>query len=322
MIMTNVIAHIVGLDDIHKKKIFKKLPKNIKAIDLDEIQQTIYNHPDITKQKNIWTDLSKELLVLQKQKKLILTKNDVCRNIDNKIKDLQNKRNQTKQTIHDIWKDNMKKVIDDKLNDYYKYDILFVGYNIFPKDFRIKINLPLPSIPNISKMSSLIYTNKIIYDIKPELYASNQIKYYLRAYTDKIIRGTFPLDLLRIDYLVDRYDKCSTYYGNCGYVPMDEKQIFNTLNHIKKNINNVSQINKIYVPTIFRSGDILPVNANKPIEGFISKEAAIENIRKNINPNTAIFIYEVNPEQFHFVDGKYITNKTIYPYNEESVLLS
>ena len=34
----SIIGHIIGLDEIHKKRLFKKLPKDIDIIDLDDIQ--------------------------------------------------------------------------------------------------------------------------------------------------------------------------------------------------------------------------------------------------------------------------------------------
>ena len=70
----NIIGHIVGLDEIHKEKLVKNLPTNIKIIDLDNIQQTIYNHEEFTKKKLLWGQLSKKISIKKNQKKLIGSK--------------------------------------------------------------------------------------------------------------------------------------------------------------------------------------------------------------------------------------------------------
>lgn len=49
--MSNIIAHLIGIDEIHKKKLIDMLPKNISVIDLDLYQQNIYNHKEIIEQK-------------------------------------------------------------------------------------------------------------------------------------------------------------------------------------------------------------------------------------------------------------------------------
>ena len=66
-----IIGHIIGLDEIHKSHIIKKLSKNVAIIDLDIMQQKIYNNNDITKKKQEWANITKHIVVQRKQKILL-----------------------------------------------------------------------------------------------------------------------------------------------------------------------------------------------------------------------------------------------------------
>ena len=88
------------------------------------------------------------------------------------IKDLLKKRCNIKSNLCQIWKDQMNFLFDELINQYNNSTILLIGFNIYPKDYRIKINLPVKELPQTNK-------NKIICDLTPEQFASNQIKYYL-----------------------------------------------------------------------------------------------------------------------------------------------
>ena len=105
--MRKVICHIVGLDEIHKKKIIKQLVPKIQIIDLDSMQQVVYNHKDLLRQKIIWSQLSKDILVKNRQKKLIGSKRMKAEGINEEIKELISKRNIVRKNIHTLWKKKM-----------------------------------------------------------------------------------------------------------------------------------------------------------------------------------------------------------------------
>jgi len=320
--MNNTIAHIVGLDEIHKKKLIKQLPNSIKIIDLDTIQQLVYNHNDIAKQKKIWADLSNQIIIKKKQKKIMTNNNGPTSNIDSDIKNLMAKRNQTKQNIHSIWRDKMDDNINKKISENNDCHIIFIGFNIFPKDYRIKIALPIPVLAIKTEKSR--YFNKIIYDTKPNIYAANQIKYYLKMYPDRIIRGIFPLNLLNLEYLAAKYDKFTNFYYKQGYTLVDQNNMTQTISQLNNQLVNMDRISNklIYVATLFKSGDIMPVNGKTQIEGFLTKDEAIENIKHKIKKPSPIYLYEMDPKQFHMLDGKLIATQELYPLNEESLMLS
>lgn len=328
--MNNVIAHIVGLDEIHKKKLITHLPSNIRVIDLDAIQQSIYNHINTVNQKQLWEKITRDINIKQKQKNLVGTKGIDPLELTNQIKKLMAKRNNVRQQLHQIWKDKMSEEIDNKLLLYNKHQILFIGFNINPKDYRIRINIPIQSQPS----------NKIFLDIKPSLYAANQIKFHLKAYADKIIRGDFPLNLLTHSYLESKYEKFVQYYINLNYVGVAPDDLYSTITELSRQISDVKNIfdsrivfdgknnantistGKIYVATLYKSGDIIPVNSKTPLEGFATKDGAISNIKPKLKRNSPIYIYELEPDQFRMVGGKLLATQELYPINEESCLLT
>ena len=229
---SKIIAHVIGLDEIHKKKLIKQLPPSVHAIDLDKIQQMVYNHKNIVKQKLVWGQLTRDIVVFQKQKRLIGSKQTKTTNLDSQIKKAMTNRNMVKKKIHQMWKLMMIDRINAELNDYKGYRILFLGFNIFPKDYRIKIDLSVPAIP----------TTKLIYSVKPAKYAANQIKFYLKSYTDKIVKGTFPLNLLKPDFVAGKYDKFTTYYDKKGYALTSPSEILKMINHQDQQFDNLSKL--------------------------------------------------------------------------------
>lgn len=338
--MNKVLCHIVGIDEIHKIKLRSQLPSDIKIVDLDEIQQYVYNHADIVKQKKLWEQISCNVNVIKKQAKLSGS------NRTDEIELLMKQRNDVRIKIHQIWKQKMSDIIDTKLKKYSQYWIIIIGFNIYPKDYRVKINISL----------SFSGTNKIIFDIEPTAFASNQIKYYLDKYSDRIIKGVFQLNLLKFDYLSRKYEKFSTFYQKNGYSCVPADNLLHVITNLQKisnvttpeSINEVQLIDNhsvqlfsqqiqsssnstsitrtitkpIYVATIYKSGDIIPVNAKTPIEGYHTRQAAIDSIKSRVKRNMPIYVYQIDPSQFHMQNGKLIAAQALYPSNESSLMLT
>ncbi len=64
----SIIGHIIGIDEIHKNKLRRQLPSNIKMVDLDVIQQNVYNHGDVSNKKMAWSEITKTIMVDRRQK--------------------------------------------------------------------------------------------------------------------------------------------------------------------------------------------------------------------------------------------------------------
>lgn len=71
--MNNIVCHIVGLDEIHKKRLIKYL-NQCHFIDLDNIQQKIHNKQNLIDQKNLWSQMSQKITILKNQQKNTNTK--------------------------------------------------------------------------------------------------------------------------------------------------------------------------------------------------------------------------------------------------------
>jgi hypothetical protein len=166
--------------------------------------------------------------------------------------------------------------------------------------------------------------NKIIFDIKPHIFAANQIKYYLKTYSDRIIKGIFPLNLLNTEYLANKYDKFFQFHDKLGYRPVENNDILHTIEKLDKQIIGIEKISNqnIFVATIYKSGDTIPFNSKTPIEGFLTKQQAIDSLRFKIKNSTPIYIYEVRTTQFNMIDGKLMATQVLNPINEESYLLT
>lgn len=322
----NIIGHIVGLDEIHKKKIIENLPINIKIIDLDIIQQKVYNNEEITKKKILWEQLSKNISIKKNQKKLIGLKKIKPNNIDKDIRLLLQRRNIIKHDIHMLWKEKVLRAVEKQINNiannHIDHHILLIGSSIFPKDYRIRANIVFPGISVKMKYGNFI--NKIILDVNSNIYASNQIEYYLNKYSNMIIHGKFPLKLLDVKYLEPKYDKFINFYEKQGYKFAPKDKIIDIVKKIDSQFllfKNISNKN-IYVATLFRSGDIIPVNSKMPIEGFLSKDEAINNIKNKLKKNAPVYVYKLKPDQFELINGKLYASQSLYPINEESILLT
>lgn len=317
--MNNIIAHIVGLDEIHKNKLIKKLPQTITVIDLDKIQHLIYNDRDIIKQKNIWSSLTREMNLYHKQQKLIGSKRTKTNFIYENIRKTNRKRDIIKKRIHKLWKTKMGSLINTKLNVNKKNNFIFIGFNIFPKDYRVRFNLP---INDIYINSSIKIYNKLIFEIKPKIYAANQIKYYLHTFANKIINGTFPLNLLKIDYLANKYDKFTTFYYKLGYNFIKNDDILKMIMNLYKIFISKKDTSKVYLATLYKSSNNIPIDINRPIEGYFTRKEAINAIKKKINKPTTIYLYELNMGQFNVVNNKLIATKELKPLKEEMLFLT
>jgi hypothetical protein len=107
----NIICHIIGLDEIHKNQLLQKLELQFRIIDLDKIQQLIYQNLENT----------------------------------------------------DDWKRKMISEINRQIEKFERYPIILIGFNIYPKDYRIKIDF---NFRNISFNSCI--SNRIICKSSPE----------------------------------------------------------------------------------------------------------------------------------------------------------
>jgi hypothetical protein len=283
----------------------------IQIIDLDSFQQEVYNSPEISKQKMIWSEISKEILSKQRQQRIIGSKYSKRRNQSASTKNLIKSRIMVKQKILSEWKKQMLSRINWNLNPS-KYT-LFLGFNIHPKDYRVKIPIETK--------------NNFIYSTKGSTYASNQIKYYLNRHKDKIVKGTFPLNLLKIDYVSEKYNKFTNYYYKRDYQMIEYDSLFHVVKKCLQNSIHGNSIpgnpNKsVYVATKYDCGNTIPINSRTPIQGYKTRSDAIEAIKPTLGTCNKIYIYKVSGDQFKNHDGKLIADRSLKCKDAEALLLT
>jgi hypothetical protein len=302
--MKTILAHFIGLDEIHKMKLIKYFNNTVTFVDLDMAQQQVYNLTSVQELKKKWSDISNMILIVQKQSRLAASKSDFYKN---KLNKLNANRNKIKRDIHEQWKEYMSAFIDDQCSTS-ELPIIILGFNVYPKDYRISIDVPNPA-------------NKWYLDMDSKTFASNQIKYYLTTHSDKIIRGTFPINLLRLDYLSKRYQKFTLFYTCRKYVPIQINDMYSAVEKTLEQMKlNKTIPNILYVATISDPKDLILVMKGSQIEGFATKKEAINAISSRMTKTTVAHISVVDSTKFILHDNKYITRESIVPLNVETVL--
>jgi hypothetical protein len=201
--MKYILAHIVGMDELHKRQLAKDLLEcDISYVDLDAVQQSIYNCPEIRSLKTEWEELGKKIIEHTREKPYKTVKGKI--RLEKVIDGLRKRKTNINKEIHNIWRDMFDNLTTTQIGNTVHNYVVLLGYNVFPKDFRIKI-LFEDTIP------------KINYILESEAYAKNQIKFYVKKYEHKIVDGTFNLKLLDVKYLTTRYDKLSKFYTQLNY---------------------------------------------------------------------------------------------------------
>ncbi len=317
--MNNILCHIVGMDESGKNDLKKNINPVIKIIDLDEIQQQVYNNKDIVNEKKEWEKISQEIVIKKKQIKLI---GGSKKNVTNKIDKLLSSRNKKKRDIHKIWREKITNVINELFEKFSSDKIVVIGSNIFPKDYRIKIKIDTPNL-SINYKNDNIGCNLIAL-VNSKKYASNQIKFYLDKYKDRIIDGKFPLKFLEHDTIEKKYEKFINFFEKNKYSYIDENDVQDVINKISEQYSFSKSItqDKIYVATLYNSGDTIPINSKMPMQGFLKRQDAINYIKTKIKKNVPIYVYQVDINQFTINDGKFMANNTLYPDQQESVMLT
>jgi hypothetical protein len=292
--MINPLCHIVAIDEITKKNFISTIIKLVNIVDLDLIQYDIHNCNYMKKLKNEWKILNTQIL---NNRKVIKLNNIRGRKLIGKNNNLMNEQSELNKKIHNYW---IKKMIHniEKIDD----PKIILGFNIFPKDYRVKIELS-PECP------------KIIYKLTSNEYTSNQIKYYLKTFENAISKGEFNMDLIKYDFIKKKYDKFTKFYLSKGYHILSDEQIFDKLNLCEKH-------KFLYIATRAPSKELIPVNTKTPVQAFLTKRDAVNNIRKYIKKNDMIYIYEIDPKTFEENQGKYFTKQLIFPLNEDVITLS
>lgn len=302
-----VVGHFAGIDSIHRTKLIRKITDRVSVIDLDSLQHTIYNSSQVTSLKKKWEETTAEINRHQKEKKVVGSKNAIIK----KIEKLRQKRDEVRDEIYDHWKDMMSNEIE-RLHREAQLPVLFFGFNIYPKDYRVSV--VLPSLPS---------NGCWFFDTVPQSYASNQIKYHLDTYRDRIIKGNFPTNLLNLDYLAGKYNKFTSYYLRKKYSPLSKK---NWSEAIQGRLNEIEESKRlpevVYYASKTNHGDTILPKKGKPLVFYLTSQEALDSIRESVTPMSVIHLYRIPSSQCQVINGACQSIQTVFPLDSESVLLT
>lgn len=287
----NILCHIVGLNKSTKDNFINNLLskyKQIIIIDLDDISYKISN-------KHVMDNL--------------FTKYNIYKNNNNK------KSIQIENKMGKFWKIIMTQEINKLLNKNKNKKIILLGLTVFQKNHNYRID-----VDNITK--------KYIYKTNIKQNAQNIIRQNLKMYEKNIISGSFPLQLIDLNYLIKKREEIINYYKKKKY---ELKNLSVIINYIRKHMDqyeSISLISKIYVGLKEKYDNVINLNKiigytedwlaivsiipnvnNKIKKGFINNKPFIEEKYKNsMNSfNTNGYLYEVDKTNFSYLtkNGKF-----------------
>lgn len=303
-----IVGHYVGMDDIHKGKLLRRIADQVSLIDLDEMQRQIYNSAAMTVLKKKWKKISEEITQLQRQKRLTKSKNT---GLLEKLEKKRKARDLVRDEIYQKWKEEMEELIEQACDRASK-PILFIGFNIYPKDYRVMVSLPM-----------IRADRRWFFDIVPQTFASNQIKHNLQTYQDRIIKGTFPIDLIRLDYLAAKYTKFTSYYLRKKYAPLSKDRALDQINKVLAEIATAATLPEyLYYASSIAHGDTIVPRKREPIIGYASKDEALAEIRSKVKPMSVVQLYQIASSQFQLVDGRCQSLNPVFPVSVESILIT
>lgn len=205
--MTQIFAHVTGLNDEGKKTFIKAFSKSyFYILDLDDITCKIISDKNMNylyERYEYYQDKISDGNSTRIQQKQYSTK----------IKELERKMNL-------YWKSKMDAAISNSIKNITNKKIILIGYSTYFKNHKIGIN---------------INTNlKLFHKIDLLEHAKNIVKYNLENYKEDIINGTFLLDYLNHNFIIKKRDNLINQYQKLGYQYMTLNNIINTI-HIAEN---------------------------------------------------------------------------------------
>lgn len=313
----SIIGHIVCLDDKTKKKLIDDF-SYINIIDLDKIANDSYNNEEVQQYKNQMIKLSEGIAALQKKIKLLQVDNKIKVSIDKLIDIVSKKKNRRcilRSYLKSTWKSTCNEMIDDLIKKSKLSYHLFIGYNVYPYDHRIKIDLGL-------KMRQDRIPTHIIYDIDTDVYAQCQIQFYLDTYREKIIRGQFNLNLLKKEHVTKRFEKLLEYYDGINYKFISPESINSHIYMLYKIAKDSVSVQDrvIYFATYHRIKNNIPINPKHPLEGFVDRSEAINRARELNTKKLPIYLYKTTGNNFNLVGGKLLAYANCDVELSESIL--
>jgi hypothetical protein len=269
------IFHISGITDLYKDELIEKL-KKLKMFtisDLDEETEKIY------KNKEIQSKL-KELDIVKLVKK----------------KKLENE-------ITETWKEKLDEFIKKSIKENeHSYGLIFIGNTINIKHMKSKVV--------INQADTM---NKFFLKVNLKQNAQDIIRFNLKKYHDDIVDGSFPLNYINLEYLINSREILHQQYQKLHYniIPIDK-----ILYHFEHGLN-VKKPEVLYV--VLKEEHLKDIVSKKKVYGFAEDWIALSSLITGIDrgyQNGIAFIKEKTKGSFK----KLHTSCYIYVVSSSSFL--
>ena len=204
---TNILCHIVGLNEIMKESLINEINGIDGAIikDLDEITHKIRSDKPLSKLDN----------------KISKLKRKIGKNKKNCSVETTNECKKCVTQYNKLWKDTVTKKLFNVCKQNKNKKIVLLGLSTHHKNSRLKINID-------SKYKYLVTT-------KSHKSAKQVVEYNMDKYKKHIINGTFPLKYLDHSFINKQKKSTDKIYTNFGYAT---KSLLGTVNWIKLKLNH------------------------------------------------------------------------------------
>ncbi len=121
--------------------------------------------------------------------------------------------------INEYWKTSMQEKYKAELDNIENNYIIIIGLCTYHKNNRLKININTE--------------NKFFVRMALKEYTKNIIEYNLKTYQNLIIDGTFPLEYLNPQFLIDEREKLLGIYKNLNYKQKSMDMIYKSIEKTK-----------------------------------------------------------------------------------------
>ncbi len=270
-----LLCHIVGLNNTIKTKFYKdikSIDKDIIIKDLDEMTEEFINN-SIT--KNLNKKLQDEINKKNNTKNIAI----INKNINN-----------IKKQIEDNWLDFISNNMSNILNFYSNKIVILTGMSHYIKNHSVKIDIDTP--------------NKIFIDIDIEINAKQIIEYNLKKYIKDIINGSYPLKYIDHEFLKKQRIDMTNIYTKLNYVLRTPTFIISLIRKLVKTFkDNPNSLKNNDNPIKASKTKIVDLqnNKKKSLNNIkVNQKSGMVNLKDHLaNANLDIFqkLNETNPKK-------------------------
>lgn len=235
-----ILCHISNINNVVKEKLHEYLKE------INSTKKFIMVDID---------DISKNIISSPNYKSLIKKISNANKNKQSLIK-----------SSYDVWKKTLGKKLLKIINDNKYNYIIIVGLSSYYNNLKVKINIPT--------------SNKFLLSVDEEENAKEIIKNNLLKHMSEIINGTFPLNFLDKEYIIEQHKKIEKYYNTLKYKSKTYDQILEWISTFNQSLLDKSD--KVYFASTINYDTYIMTKNNTRLNEI---KRIVNNVvgKKNIN---------------------------------------